>query len=135
MNDNPWTLTIPTTPESNNRLLRMDRHERQRLVYEWRQKVGLLAKVQRVRFEAPVRLDVTFYFPDRITRDLINYAAGLDKQVIDALVDVGIVKDDSGRHIPEITLRYRVDPERPRTELQLTAIESLPAHAPGRGGR
>lgn len=131
MDDNhPWTLTIPGTPESNNRLLRMDFHDRQRLIYEWREKVGLMAKVKRVRFEEPVSLEVTFYFPDRRTRDLINYAAGLDKQIVDALVDVGVVADDNGAHIPEIRLRYRVDKERPRTEIQLTAIESLPAAGP-----
>ena len=121
-----WTLVIPSTPESNNRLLRMDYHERQRLVTEWRVKVGLLAKVQRVRFEGPVALDVVFYFRDRRSRDLLNFAAGLDKQIVDALTDVGIIKDDNGANIPDIRLRYRVDRERPRTEVMLTAIGSQP---------
>ncbi len=62
---------------------------------------------------------ITYYFPDRRRRDPDNYAG---KMLLDPLVQLGIIKDDSFQHI-RLVLDGAYDPEHPRTEIEVESDE------------
>lgn len=66
-----------------------------------RSDIGLVARNLKP-VPTPARVTVEFGWPDRIRRDADNYEI---KGAIDALVDVGVLPDDNGTHIPETMRR------------------------------
>lgn len=64
----------------------------------------------------PIALSLVFYFATKTRRDLDNAAGG----VMDALVQAGILPDDSVQYVECITLQYGGhDKINPRTEIYL----------------
>lgn len=64
----------------------------------------------------PIRLTLVFYFDNKRRHDLDNAAA----TVLDAMVESGILEDDSVEFVNRIALQYGgIDKENPRTEIIL----------------
>lgn len=62
---------------------------------------------------------ITYYFADKRRRDPDNYAG---KMILDGLTAAGVIIDDSFDCI-QLVLGGRVDPKRPRTEINITPME------------
>ncbi|MFT9486629.1 MAG: hypothetical protein ACH0QD_04570 [Tepidibacillus sp.] len=58
---------------------------------------------------------ITFFFPDRTTRDLDNIEF---KYIIDAFRYIGIIPNDDWTRV-SITLEGEYDPDNPRTEIKV----------------
>lgn len=70
--------------------------------------------------QVPVRIEYTFYMPDKRTRDIGNY----EKVVTDLLVNRGVIPDDDITHIKEINLRFGgFDRQNPRVDLEVYQYE------------
>lgn len=68
----------------------------------------------------PVRVEIRFYMPDAIRKDLTNAA----ESIMDLLVDGGIISDDNWNIVPEITLRSMgIDRKDPRAEVTIEKVE------------
>ena len=104
-------LYVPTLPMSVNRWSRawQARHrERNRL----RDAVALAcARSKPVPVRGPVRVCLTFYWPDRRHHDSDNAC----KYVLDALVHAGLIQDDGPPWLTETVLRSRLAPSPDRT--------------------
>lgn len=97
-------------------------------VQEFREMVRNVARVAAGRPGVPhyehARLSLTFVVRNRIRRDILNYA-GAFKPGIDALVDVGMLKDDSFEYLQIGRLEMRVvEPgEEPGVIVRVESIE------------
>lgn len=115
-------IVIPVIPESQNVVLRMNRYERHRALQE---KAALIKWYCKERPDKPFQkahVLIKYYFPDRCRRDPDNYTGGGAKGLIDGLVQIGIIEDDSFGHI-RLTVDGDVDPNEPRTEIEVTEID------------
>ena len=117
------TLEIPELPRSINDWRRGSGHfggvytqERDR----WRNLFALYGH-RAARLSGPVRVCVTFYWAQAKRRDPDNHV----KFVLDGAVRLGLIPEDGPPLLAELTLRGRLDRERPRT-----VFEYEPADAP-----
>lgn len=56
--------------------------------------------------------------------DVMNPGSVIDKFTCDALVELGVIKDDNHKILPEFTFSFGgIDKENPRCELEILAIE------------
>ena len=107
-------LVIPEIPPSNNKYIGRDQRwayqaEKQR--WHW-----LIVAALPGRPAVPMeraKVQITYYFPTRGRRDPDNYAG---KMLLDPLVRLGVLADDSFGHI-ELVLVGRYDKDNPRTEI------------------
>lgn len=87
---------------------------------EWRSKAvwELLAQSKGKRdITYPLKVKLTFWRSTKRRFDLDNGAGG----VLDALVEAGIIEDDSFNHIDTLHLLYGgVDKENPRVDIEIT---------------
>ena len=114
-------IVIPIIPESQNKVLRMNRYERHRELQEMAALVGYFSKDRPETPYKKAQVTITYYFPDYIRRDPDNYTGGGAKGLIDGLVQMGIIEDDSFGHI-ELLVRGDVDQNEPRTEIEVEEI-------------
>jgi crossover junction endodeoxyribonuclease RusA len=77
--------------------------ERADTVKQWREAVGWSAATL-PRGLSPVEIELMMIPADRRRRDPDNLA-GILKPCLDGLVDVGVLPDDSWRHVASVTLR------------------------------
>ncbi len=120
-------LDIPRVPPSNNVLLRLHWAQRKTLIDEWHGDIyWLVLEAGRQHFHVAT-IVATIYFAENRRRDIANFMASLDKLCFDGLVYAGVLTDDDSIHLPEITVRFEIDKDRPRTEVVITALDSLPA--------
>jgi len=115
--DNYWKLIIPNTPPSNNILLRLHWNARQSLIDEWHKDIYYLVIGSGKKKFDVASLVATIYFTEKRIRDIPNFMASLDKLCFDGLVKAGVLANDDSIHLPEITVRFRIDKENPRTEI------------------
>ena len=66
-----------------------------------------------------VRIRYTIYFGNKHIHDYSNYG---QKLLDDALVKERIIDDDSDRVIVEETLKFRYDPDRPMTLIEIEEV-------------
>jgi hypothetical protein len=72
----------------------------------------------------PCRFIYTVYPANNRKFDLGNVCAAIQKFTDDALIELGIIPDDSYKVIPMVEYRFGgVDKENPRCELEITAIK------------
>ena len=83
----------------------------------WQIKVQL-----RGQFERPVRLNYTFYEPNR-KRDKDNISGFAHKVIQDSLVKERILKNDGWEYIDSYTDHFAVDKKNPRIEISIEEIE------------
>ena len=53
-----------------------------------------------------VKIVYTVYFKDRSRRDLLNFVSVVDKFALDALVDKGVLIDDSYQYVREYGIKF-----------------------------
>ena len=125
-------LIIPAIPPSNNKFMgrgrRGNQYEYQVIKKSWHDLISLFfnqAKrelpgkiLNRMPFEKSL-VHITYYFPDKIRRDPDNYSG---KILLDPLVSLGIIKDDSFKHVI-LKIEGEYDKENPRTEIRVTRLE------------
>jgi len=74
------------------------------------------------RFDYPT-IEYCLYYPDKRSRDKMNFASIISKFFLDALVECGCILDDNdyfiGREIAEIP---QIDKENPRCDIILTEL-------------
>lgn len=68
-------------------------------------------------YDVPVEVRITFVEPN-MRRDLDNIRHGA-KYILDALVEEGVIKNDSQRYVKGISDRYLVNPANPRVIVEL----------------
>jgi Holliday junction resolvase RusA-like endonuclease len=125
-----FTLELPEGLPVWNANSRGHHMQRAAAVQQWRASVGWQARANKL----PVGLDIVdvelMMIPaDRRRRDPDNLA-GVLKPCLDALVDVGVLEDDSSTHVASVTLRIA----RPRPSLTahrwLLSVWELPEDDP-----
>ena len=96
---NQWTLDVPDAPYStpNTREHQADKSAKGQV---WREATGWVALEQKVpKGMDRIRVQLTMLPKDARPRDEDNLVSGVLKHMIDGLVDVGIVPDDTPRHV------------------------------------
>lgn len=116
-------LVLPLPPKGCNPNARGHWAKKARAVKGYRRTADLTARSlvrasERPRWEC-AELRSTWYLPDRRRRDPDNLIASM-KAGIDGLRDADILADDRGLVIWPPVLR--VDPERPRVEIEITEV-------------
>ena len=101
-----WTLHLPALPyvTSNTRGHWSDRAA---CNAEWRKATGQIAGQQlRIPPCRRIRVELIYWPPDRRRRDPDNLVTGVLKPIVDGLVDVGVIPDDTADYVdrtfPEI---------------------------------
>ena len=77
----------------------------------------------RGHFERPVRLNYTFYEPNK-KRDKDNISGFAHKVIQDSLVKSRILKNDGWNYIDGFTDDFAIDPKNPRIEVIIKEIEN-----------
>ena len=57
-------------------------------------------------YDRPVKIRYTVYFKDNVKRDLLNFVSVVDKFVLDALVNRGVIKDDNYKYVIGYSVAY-----------------------------
>lgn len=97
---------------------RTNRYAGAKLKRENQDRVAWAVRAARLRpFEGPVEVHITFVEPS-MRRDPDNIRHGA-KYILDALVETGVIKDDSQRYVKGIADRYLVNPSNPRVIVEL----------------
>ena len=89
----------------------MKRHAQKAIEYEIR-----AAKIKPIK--SPVTITYTFYEPNK-RRDKDNIAGFAHKVIQDALVSVGIIKDDGWDYITGFEDRFEIDRKQPHIDVEL----------------
>ena len=71
---------------------------------------------------APIRVTVTLFAPDKRDRDLGNFCSVAQKYIDDAIVEYGILVDDSVKYVKECNYRWGGVSSTPRFELVYESI-------------
>lgn len=81
----------------------------------------IASQLPRWHTDKPVWISYTFYCPDR-KKDPDNVSGYFHKVFQDALVQRGIIRDDSWRYIRGFTDDFYVDKAKPRVEVEITEV-------------
>lgn len=74
----------------------------------------------------PYRFTYTLYQASNRSTDIANILSIVDKFTCDALVELGVIKDDNCKILSEVVYRYGgVDKEDPRAELEINQSGGL----------
>lgn len=116
-------ITIPDIPPSNNTYLGNShnfnayRREKEKWYYLVRAAIGELPKEPMA--QANVR--IVYYFADARRRDPDNYSG---KMILDPLVRLGVLSDDSFDSINLTVIKGGIDRIRPRIEVFVEELEA-----------
>lgn len=121
--DKPAKLVIPQLlPNLNDYINALDRHRQKgaQLKRQTENAIMLCAKTQLrgVSFHGPVVMRYTWYEPNR-RRDKDNVSSFGRKCIQDALVRVGVLKNDGWEQIDGFSDSFAVDRARPRVEVEI----------------
>ena len=115
-------IVIDEIPPSNNQFFgnshNFNEYRREKERWHWLVKAAIRERPKKPIEKAEVH--ITYYFKDRHRRDPDNYSG---KMILDPLVKEGILKDDSFE-VVTLKLSASVDKNRPRTEIEVTEIET-----------
>jgi crossover junction endodeoxyribonuclease RusA len=119
-----WRLEYEARPFTMNQVFgRLNRHDRNALVQEWREAFALLAMEAKVPPLAAIRV---FAFPvlrDRRIQD-VGACYPAVKSAVDGLVDAGVIPDDDPRYVTMIAMGQPLQ-EQPRDALRVLIQEDL----------
>ncbi len=79
------------------------------------------SQLRGVHIKHPVRMHYTWYEPNR-RRDLDNVSSYGRKIIQDALVEVGVLKDDGWKQVTGFTDEFFVDKKNPRIEVEIEVV-------------
>lgn len=74
-----------------------------------------------VKIDRPVEMHYTWYEPNK-RRDHDNVSSFGRKVIQDALVDVGVLKDDGWKYVVGFSDRFEVDKGNPRIEVRIKEV-------------
>lgn len=120
--DGPFRVLVHCSeaPPSLNAVTSMLPIQRAREAKRWRSAVAAAVDRAGLSLPAPVRLTLSYVWPDRRRRDRLNFPA---KWAIDGLVEGGLIPDDDSETIDEvIIIRFRYAKGERRLSI---ALESL----------
>ena len=116
------TFTIPNKLPSMNdyqRACRSHWSKGSRMKRETQDYVGWCIRAARlIPIASPVRINMHFFEPDR-RRDLDNIASFASKVILDALVQQGVLVDDSQQYVKGISYACSVDKGNPRVVVMI----------------
>lgn len=124
-------IQVPGIPPSLNQMRNMHHFEWNRTKREWAHLISLIAQRKRPSkpFEKAV-VTLTYHFRDKRRRDPDNYSG---KFLLDPLVEMGFLVDDSFDHVE---LRHRkggVDRKNPRTVIRIEEVAKDDVQQDSRG--
>ena len=80
-------------------------------------------KIPNIVISGPVRIAYTFYFPNKIKRDIGNFLAVVDKFTADALVEGGHIEEDNYSIVCDIKGKFgAIDKSNPRCEVRVEGV-------------
>lgn len=85
-------------------------------------KYSIYEQLRGVRIESPVFMEYHWYEPNK-RRDLDNISSFGRKVIQDALVDAGVLANDSWNEIKGFSDQFDVDKAKPRIEVEIKEIE------------
>lgn len=85
-------------------------------------KYSIYEQLRGVRIESPVLMEYHWYEPNK-RRDLDNISSFGRKVIQDALVDTGVLANDSWNEIKGFSDQFDVDKANPRIEVEIKEIE------------
>jgi Holliday junction resolvase RusA-like endonuclease len=122
-----WTPTLPDMMLSANGRVNLHRFQRSKLVGEDRERWGWAWKSIRVQRpesptdSGPFSLKIIVAFPDKRNRDTDGVLSAM-KTAIDALVDVGVLPDDKGVTLPNLSIEIEFRSRKPGTTIELEKL-------------
>ena len=94
-----WHWALDGHPPTNNQILRMDWRKRHRTLKPWKEQAILLVRAERPRQPLPhASVTLTLAYERKPFRDLDGAYACM-KFLVDALVQGGLIEDDSPEYI------------------------------------
>lgn len=82
-----------------------------------------LETMQLTKLHEPIKVIVTLYAPDKRDRDLGNFCSIAQKYSDDAIVEYGLLIDDSVKYVKECIYKYGgVDKCNPRFEIEYVSM-------------
>jgi len=100
--NNITEFTIPVRLPSANTFERMHWAEKYRLKNEMRILIMYIFKKKKIKYKNVDYIEIELSFSQKRRRDKMNYITPADKLIIDNLVELGIIPDDSQLEIPSI---------------------------------
>lgn len=91
--------------------------------YQHNATISIRRDLRRLKVENPVLLKYSFYEPNK-KRDHDNVASFAMKVIQDALVEVGVLKNDGWKEIVGFECQFYVDAQKPRIEVEIIEIQS-----------
>lgn len=119
-----WTPTLPDMTLSANGRVNLHKFKRSKLVSEDRERWGWVWKslrVKKLKGDGPFGLKIKVAFGNRRNRDTDGVISAM-KTAIDALVDVGVLPDDKGATLPELSIRIEFGSDNPGTTIELEKL-------------
>lgn len=102
----------------HHRLSNDAKHEVKRLVWDQLDELDATTTLT-----TPIEVTITLYAPDKRERDLGNFCSMAQKFVDDAVVEYGLLPDDSVKYIKRVVYAWGgVDREDPRFEISYSSI-------------
>ena len=102
-----WVLTFPGRPMIQNKYRNLHRYARAAYDKQWRHDGFILARKARIPLLETCSVVVTPTTRTKVQADTAACAATV-KAIIDGMVDAGVLVDDTGAHLYEITFRAPV---------------------------
>ncbi|MFW5988175.1 MAG: hypothetical protein ACOCQA_01910 [bacterium] len=118
-------LIIPGKLPTLNDLInaaKANRYKYDRLKKTYQETIGWYVKKQEIPFFYKVKIEITYYRPDR-KADIDNISAAGKKLILDTLVKQENLKDDCWSVVKGFEERFEVDKDNPRTEVLLKEVE------------
>jgi len=75
-------------------------------VNQWKIKISMFCNIYYFGKHDKIRLHYDVYFKDNVRRDIMNAVAVVDKFVLDHMVSVGAIPDDSFKYVKSYNINY-----------------------------
>lgn len=124
-----YTLTIPgrlksindyTDAQRRNRYAGAEMKQNEQEKVEW----AIKTQLHNLHITSKVYLEYKFYEKNK-KRDLDNISGFAHKVIQDALVSMGVLKDDGWDEIVGFADNFQVDQKNPRIVVEITEVEDL----------
>lgn len=113
-------FSIPRLPESLNKMLTSHWTKRRSDKEEWVLEIkSIWNSLKQPRISSPVKIIITYYFPDNRIRDFDNYSG---KYILDGLKNTFIDDDNARDCVKELVLKMEFKSPEPRTDIQILSL-------------
>lgn len=118
-----YVLTVPIRkpPMTLNEQRRAHWQTVRKAKTEAEQHVWVVAKAARIPRIERAHVEVIWFAPDKRARDADALAPFL-KACLDTLVKIQVLRDDSFRYVPRVSMGIEIDRARPRIEVRIAEL-------------